>query len=186
VKTRKSKSAKPEIWTIGHSNRSIEDFVELLKAHGVEAIADVRSIPASRHNPQFAQKQLEKYLKKRGIGCEWFEDLGGRRHAKKDSKNLGWHNASFRGYADYMQRPEFAAGLERLEHYTRGRRVALMCAEAVPWRCHRSMIGDALLARGWRVLDITSASAPKPHKRTPFLKIRRGVLAYPGPTKPLL
>ncbi|HVW82611.1 MAG TPA: DUF488 domain-containing protein [Candidatus Paceibacterota bacterium] len=179
------KQGKPELWTIGHSNRSLEEFAALLEAHGIEAVADVRSIPASRHNPQFAQKALERALKRRGIEYRWLEALGGRRRARKDSPNLGWHNASFRGYADYMQGLEFAAGLAELEKYAKGKRVAIMCAEAVPWRCHRSMIGDALLARGWRVLDITSASAAKPHKKTPFLKIRRGALSYPGPQAPL-
>jgi uncharacterized protein (DUF488 family) len=179
------KKAKPEIWTIGHSSRSIEEFAELLAAHGIEAVADVRSIPASRHNPQFAKDALAEALKERGIGYQWLEDLGGRRRVRKDSKNLGWRHPAFRGYADYMATPEFAEGLAQLERFARGKRVALMCAEAVPWRCHRSLIADALLAHHWRVLDIMGASAAKPHKKTPFLKIRRGRLSYPGPTKAL-
>ena len=146
------------VFTIGHSTRSIETFIEMLKAHGVKRLVDVRTIPRSRHNPQFNRDVLPETLLQAGIGYTHMEELGGLRHARKDSLNTGWRNASFRGFADYMQTPEFAAGLKTLIQTAKREQVAIMCAEAVPWRCHRSLIGDALRARGIAVEDIMSAT----------------------------
>lgn len=177
---------KPAIFTIGHSTHSFPEFAELLEAHDIEELVDVRSIPRSRHTPQFNEAVLAKSLAKRGIRYAHLADLGGLRHAKKDSKNRGWRNASFRGYADYMATPEFRRGLDALEELARERPTAIMCAEAVPWRCHRSMIADALIVNGWSVKDIMTKTSAPLHKKTPFLKIKRGVLTYPGPTEPLV
>lgn len=170
---------KPTIFTIGHSMRTIDEFVALLRANGVALLADVRTVPKSRHNPQFATDALERSLGKAGIAYVHLEKLGGLRHAAKDSKNTGWRNASFRGYADYMATPGFAEGLEELMDLAKRDPTAIMCAEAVPWRCHRSLIGDALSKKGWTVLDIIGAAPPKKHRLTPFLKVRKGVLTYP-------
>ena len=130
--------------TIGHSNRPIEEFLAMLKAHGVELLVDVRTVPRSRHNPQFNRETLPQSLAEQGIQYEHMPGLGGLRHARKDSLNTGWKNSSFRGYADYMQTAEFLEELQRLEERDRGCRTAIMCAESVPWRCHRSLIADAL------------------------------------------
>jgi uncharacterized protein (DUF488 family) len=170
-----------KLFTIGHSNRSFEEFVELLKAHGVEQVIDVRSIPKSRHNPQFERIALAKSLRRRHVGYRWLKKLGGRRHAKKDSPNTGWRNAAFRGFADYMATAPFAEGLASLEDAADGKCVAVMCAEAVPWRCHRSLIADALTKRKWTVCHIFSRTNARKHHLTPFLKPRRGVLEYPSP-----
>ena len=169
----------PLIYTVGHSNRPIDEFLRLLTAHGVKTVADVRLVPASRYNPQFGQAFLAKSLAQAGIGYQRIRALGGRRRASKTSKNLGWKNVSFRGYADYMATPEFAAGLAALKHMARERPTAVMCAEALPWRCHRSLIADALIFDGWDERDLmTETSAPR-HKRTPFLQVQNGVLTYP-------
>ena len=168
------------ILTVGHSNRPIEEFLGLLKVHQVEQIADVRTIPKSRHNPQFNQDALARELATQGIGYVHLPGLGGLRHARKDSINTAWRNASFRGYADYMQVAAFDQSLRELIELARDRRTAIMCAEAVPWRCHRSLIGDALLARGIEVEDIIGKSARKPHTYTPFAKIDGEVVTYPG------
>lgn len=178
------KSVRPVIYTIGHSNRPFAEFTALLSAHGVAQVADVRTVPKSRHNPQFNEARLGSSLKKRNIRYERLERLGGFRHAKKDSKNTGWHNLSFRGYADYMATDDFSRGLAALEALARTRPTALMCAEALPWRCHRSLIADALVKRGWDVLDIMSPSSASAHRLTPFLRMRRGVLTYPPPKDP--
>ena len=162
------------IFTVGHSTRPIDEFMELLRAHGVEGIVDIRSIPRSRHNPQFNADVLEHSLQENHI-----KELGGLRRARKDSLNLGWRNASFRGFADYMATPEFSEGLETLIEVARAKETAIMCAEAVPWRCHRSLIGDALTKRGWIVRDIMSRAVAKRHLLTPFLKTRKGQLIYP-------
>lgn len=168
------------VYTIGHSNRAIEEFLKLLTAHSIEEVADVRTIPKSRHNPQFGDTALKKSLEEQGIGYRHIKELGGLRHAKADSPNTGWRNKSFRGYADYMGTEEFAEGLEQLKKLAKEKRTAIMCAEAVPWRCHRSLIGDALAVEGWEVLDIMTEAAAKPHRMTPFLKVRRGKLTYPA------
>jgi uncharacterized protein (DUF488 family) len=172
--------AKPLIvLTIGHSNHTWKDFLELLRAHDVARLIDVRSIPRSRHNPQFEQKTLRKKLRAAKIGYVHLRKLGGRRHTRKDSVNMGWRNASFRGYADYMQTEGFAAGLQRLIKLARNKRSAIMCAEAVPWRCHRSLIGDALTVRGIRVEDIMSRKTARAHSLTSFARVRKTVVTYP-------
>jgi len=171
---------KPSLFTIGHSTRTISQFIELLKAHGVEKVVDVRTIPKSRHNPQFNQDCLRLFLKSSGIAYKHMAHLGGLRRAKKGSANLGWRNASFRGFADYMATAEFAAGLESLKNIAKKKKVAIMCAEAVPWRCHRSLIADALTKEGWLVFHIQSKKTAHKHKLTPFLKIKNGKLIYPS------
>lgn len=168
------------IFTIGHSTRPIEEFVKLLQAHGVKQLIDIRTIPKSRHNPQFNSDALASALRDANIRYVHVKDLGGLRHARKDSVNLGWRNASFRGFADYMQTPEFAAALDRAIELARKHPTALMCAEAVPWRCHRSLVADALLVRGVRVLHITSSAAPKEHSLTPFAHAKGLQITYPG------
>ena len=179
---------RPRIYTVGHSNRPFPEFLALLAAHGVTQIADVRTVPRSQHNPQFNESRLARMLPKHGIAYERIELLGGWRRAKPDSKNLGWKNTSFRGYADYMATPEFKKGLAELERLARKQPTAVMCAEAVPWRCHRSLIADALLVGGWEVHDLMSATNAPKHKRTPFLRVRSGELTYPRADgmKPLL
>ena len=168
------------IYTIGHSTKSIEQFLDLLKAHGIEELADVRTIPQSRHNPQFGQEELAASLKQASIDYMHLGKLGGLRHSRKDSVNLGWQNSSFRGYADYMATPEFQQGLDELKAIAEKKRVAIMCAEAVPWRCHRSLIADALTTQGWQVLHIQSRKTASPHELTPFLKVQDGKLTYPA------
>ena len=139
------------LFTIGHSTRTLKEFVALLSAHGVKQLVDVRTIPRSRHNPQFNETRLPRSLERAGIRYRHSPGLGGLRHARRDSTNTAWRNASFRGFADYMQTLEFEEALDELIHRAEKRRTAIMCAEAVPWRCHRSMIADALLVRGLRV-----------------------------------
>lgn len=166
------------IYTIGHSSRSIEDFIALLKAHEINRVIDVRTIPKSRHNPQFEQEKLKASLKKAKIGYRHLKELGGLRHARKDSVNIGWKNASFRGFADYMQTEEFWKGLEKLEKLAKNKKCAIMCAEAVPWRCHRSLIADALSHQKWKVFHIQSKRTAKRHRLTPFLKVRGKIFIY--------
>ncbi len=167
------------IFTIGHSTRPIAEFVDLLQAHGVKQLIDIRTIPKSRHNPQFNSDALAATLRHAGIRYAHLKELGGLRHARKDSVNLGWRNASFRGFADYMQTPEFTAALDRAADLAQQLPTALMCAEAVPWRCHRSLVADALLVRGVRVLHITSKAEPKPHSLTPFARVHGTEITYP-------
>jgi len=178
-------SSPPVIFTVGHSTRSAEDFVALLKAHDVEAIADVRLIPKSRKHPHFADDQLARWLPAAGIAYIPFKQLGGRRRPAKDSINTGWRNESFRGYADFMQLQTFADAVDELARISAERPTATMCAEAVPWRCHRSLISDALLVRGWRVMDITSETKASPHKLTRFAKVDGLRITYP-PEEPQL
>jgi uncharacterized protein (DUF488 family) len=168
------------VYTVGHSTRTTRELVELLRAHGVEQVVDVRIMPKSRHNPQFNRPVLSRSLHATKIGYRHLKALGGLRHARPDSINLGWRNVSFRGFADYMQSEDFAAGLARLEHLALRRPTAIMCAEAVPWRCHRSLIADALTVARWHVLHIQSRLTARPHKRTPFLTVRSGRLLYPA------
>ncbi len=178
--------AIPTIFTIGHSTRPIDEFIELLRANGVKQLIDIRTIPKSRHNPQFNSDALAKSLRAARIRYLHMKELGGLRHAKPDSINLGWRNASFRGFADYMQTPEFEAALEHAAQLAAARPTALMCAEAVPWRCHRSLVADALLARGIRVLEIVSNAAPKEHKLTPFAHVSGAKVTYPSDQRSLL
>ncbi len=152
----------------------------MLAAHGVQRLVDVRSIPKSRRVPQFNSDALAASLREQGIEYLHMKSLGGLRHAKKDSVNLGWRNASFRGYADYMATIEFSDAISRLLDLAREKRTAIMCAEAVPWRCHRSLIGDALLARGVHVEDIMSATSRREHALTPFAKIDGLNVFYPA------
>lgn len=156
------------VLTIGHSTHTIDAFIRLLKAHAVTRVVDVRTMPRSRHNPQFNCDALPVSLQTGGIGYVHLPGLGGLRHTTKNSSNTGWRNASFRGFADYMQTPEFETALDELIQLTKQDHVALMCAEAVPWRCHRSLIADALLVRGIPVEDIMSATRRQVHTLTPF------------------
>ncbi|MHB8660761.1 MAG: DUF488 domain-containing protein [Minisyncoccota bacterium] len=172
---------KPVIFTIGHSTHPIEEFVGLLKMYGVKEVADVRSIPMSGHNPQFNTDPLKESLQQAHIKYKHLKKLGGLRHSKKDSINLGWHNVSFRGFADYMASPEFEEGLEALIKIAGLRNTAIMCAEAVPWRCHRSLIADALIKKGWVVRDIMSRTSAPKHRLTSFLRVKKGQLTYPAP-----
>jgi len=169
-----------KVYTIGHSTRSFGEFALLLKKYGVNQLIDVRSLPRSRHNPQFNKPLLGKKLRSRGIGYRHMKGLGGLRHALKDSLNTGWQNLSFRGYADYMQTAAFSANLARLIDLARKKHLALMCAEALPWRCHRSLIADALTARGLPVVHIFSATSSRPHRLTPFARVRGGKVTYPA------
>ena len=168
------------VFTIGHSTRALDEFVAALRAHGVEELADVRLIPRSRRHPHFNDDALAVSLPDAGIDYVPFKSLGGRRRAAKDSINTGWRNASFRGYADFMQTDAFAAALDELMELARARPTAMMCAEAVPWRCHRSLIADALLVRGWNVLDIYDERKAAPHKLTPFARVEGTRVTYPG------
>ena len=170
----------PIVLTIGHSTRTLEEFIGLLQTHAVSRVVDVRTVPRSRHNPQFNKDSLPDLLKKAGLGYVHMPGLGGLRHAKRDSLNLGWRNASFRGYADYMQTPEFAESLEELIQLANQGRIALMCAEAVPWRCHRSLIADALTVRGIRTEDIMSPTRRQIHTLTPFAKACGTTVTYPA------
>jgi uncharacterized protein (DUF488 family) len=158
----------------------LDDLAELLDAFGARQIVDVRSIPKSRHNPQFNKDELRLSLKGRGIGYKHIKELGGLRHSKKDSINVGWRNLSFRAYADYMATPEFAKGLQALTELASKRPTVVMCAEALPWRCHRSLIADALTKSGWLVRDILSRTLSTRHRLTPFLRVRKGLLTYPN------
>src|SRR5579875_2867268 len=170
--------------TIGHSTLPIETFLAILKDNGVKRLVDIRTIPRSRHNPQFAQENLRKSLQNAGIQYDWQKSLGGLRHAQKDSLNTGWRNASFRGYADYMQTREFATALDELLKAGPHEHTAIMCAEAVPWRCHRSLVADALLVRGLEVEDIyfdaKDHSRREPHKLTSFARVKGKHLWYPA------
>ena len=168
------------VYTIGHSTRSIEEFIGLLRQHEIEVLVDIRTIPKSRRNPQYWHDALAVSLAAAGIAYRAVPALGGRRRAAPDSINTAWRNASFRGYADYMQTPEFAAGLGELLAIARERTAAIMCAEAVPWRCHRSLVGDALLVRRIAVIDIISATSARPHALTPWARVAGTTVTYPG------
>ena len=179
-------SAKPnedetrcKVLTVGHSTRPIELFIELLAGHGVTQLVDVRTVPRSRHNPQFNEDALPISLAAANIGYAHASGLGGFRPTMADSANAGWHNLSFRGYADYMQTTDFAANLRSIIELARTDRVALMCAEAVPWRCHRSLIADALLVHGVAACEIVSPKRLQPHKLTPFARVRGEEITYP-------
>ncbi len=164
--------------TIGHSTRPIGEFIEILKAHGIELLVDIRTVPRSRHNPQFNRDSLPASLADAGIGYEYMGALGGLRRARADSANTGWRNASFRGYADYMQTPDFERGIDELIAAARNKPVAIMCAEAVEWRCHRSLVADALTARGIAVQHLHGAARAKPHRMTPFARVDGTVIVY--------
>ena len=182
----KPKSKTPLVFTIGHSTHPWEEFRDILRAYGIKRVVDVRTVPRSRHNPQFNRETLSTKLRNARIGYVHSAKLGGLRRAKPDSANTGWRNLSFRGFADYMQTPDFEAGLEQLLKLARQKKSVIMCAEAVPWRCHRSLIADALVARHIPAEHIMSATSARPHKLTPFARVRRGHVTYPGvPTEPV-
>lgn len=167
------------VMTVGHSTRPLAGFVALLAAHSVARLIDVRTVPRSRHNPQFNLDTFPAALEAAGIGYAHVAGLGGFRRAGPESPNMGWRNASFRGYADYMQTPEFAENLAGLMALAKQEQVALMCAEAVPWRCHRSLIADALLIRGVRVEEIISETRRQAHTLTSFAKVDGTSIIYP-------
>jgi uncharacterized protein (DUF488 family) len=169
------------LWTVGHSTRAADAFVALLQAHQIELIVDVRRFPASRRHPHFNSASLAAVLDDAGIGYRHVEALGGRRTARRDSKNTAWRHESFRGYADYMETPAFATALQALIAEAERQRTAIMCAEAVWWQCHRQMISDALKARGVRVWHIVNLDAPKEHPYTSAARIIEGELRY-GPS----
>jgi uncharacterized protein (DUF488 family) len=176
---------QPTIWTVGHSTRPIGEFTDLLRAHEICLLVDVRTIPRSRNYPQFNTETLAQSLREAGLQYRHFPELGGLRKPKKGSLNDGWRNASFRGYADYMQMEEFQRALEELMAYGTDMKTAIMCAEAVPWRCHRSLIADALVTRGWEVRHILSQVKADQHRLTPFAVIDGNTLVYPQPADPL-
>ena len=172
------------MFTIGHSTLPIDVFLKILRDNGVRWLVDIRTIPKSRHNPHFAQENLERSLKAAGIQYRWQKSLGGLRHALKDSVNTGWRNSSFRGYADYMQTPDFTTAIDELLASSTETETTVMCAEAVPWRCHRSLVADALVVRGIEVEDIyydaKGKSRREPHALTRFAKVKGDRLWYPG------
>lgn len=167
------------VYTIGHSTRTADEFVALLKKHEVTRLADVRTVPRSRHNPQFNGDALAETLAAHRIGYVAFPGLGGFRRAAPGSPNAGWRNASFRGYADYMQTDGFVSNLDALIALARKNVVAVMCAEAVPWRCHRSLIADALVVRHFRVEEIVSETKTSVHELTPFAVVDGTTIRYP-------
>ncbi len=169
------------VYTIGHSTRRLEEFTAILEANGVRLLADIRTIPRSRRNPQFNADSLPGSLRERGIGYQLFPGLGGLRRARKDSTNTSWRNLSFRGYADHMQTAEFAAGLDQLLAEAREMTVAMMCAEALPWRCHRWLVADALMVRGVDVQHIIGPGALRPHRLTSWAQVENGRIWYPSP-----
>ena len=177
-------SPRPAIWTVGHSTRQIGEFTDLLRAHEIHLLVDVRTIPRSRHNPQFNENRLAGSLKGAGLLSLHMPALGGLRKARKDSINDGWRNASFRGYADYMQTEEFRKAIDALMAFGRQEKTTVMCAEAVPWRCHRSLIADALVSRGWDVRHIMSPEKATQHALTSFAHFEKDTLTYPKPTDP--
>ncbi|MBV1779738.1 DUF488 domain-containing protein [Paeniglutamicibacter sp. ABSL32-1] len=167
------------IHTIGHSTHEVAEFIEILRAHGITQVVDIRTIPKSRHNPQFNGEDLAASLESAHIGYRRARELGGLRPTHKDSVNGAWHNDSFRGYADYMQTDEFAAAIEDLLARAATEETVIMCAEAVPWRCHRSLVGDALLVRGAEVRHIMSRSAAMEHTLTSFAQVQGTAITYP-------
>ncbi len=167
------------VYTVGHSTRSLTEFIDLLAQFGIGEILDVRTLPRSRHNPQFNRETLPAALAATRVGYRHLPALGGLRHARPDSLNGGWRNLSFRGFADYMQTPGFAAGIAEVVEHAAQMHCALMCAEAVPWRCHRSLIADALTVRGIRVEEIIGHGPPTLHRLTPFASVFGLTITYP-------
>ena len=168
------------IYTIGHGNRTFDELVEALRAHGIAQLVDVRSFPGSRRNPQFGREQLERSLPANGIAYAWRKDLGGRRRAQPASPHGGWRVEGFRAYADYMDTPEFAAALDELLHLSQQAPTAYMCAERLWWQCHRRLLSDALTVRGIPVIHILDAHKSEPHRPTEFLRVENGRLLYPA------
>jgi uncharacterized protein (DUF488 family) len=180
-KTEAHRDEWPEqaIFTLGHSTLPLKEFIALLRAYGIECLADIRTVPRSRHNPQFNADTLGDALREHGIAYTPLSALGGLRHPRKDSPNAGWRNDGFRGFADYMQTGAFARGLEELIALGQERRTAIMCAEAVPWRCHRSLVADALTVRGIPAVEILSITNSREHKLTPFARVEGTAITYP-------
>ena len=170
---------KCAIFTVGHSVLPIADFISLLQAYAINHLADIRTVPRSRHNPQFNSDALAPVLQASGIEYVHLRALGGLRHPRPDSPNSGWRHKSFRGYADYMQTQDFLQGLEQLIALGRGQRAVMMCAEAVPWRCHRSLVADALVVRGIAAIDILSEREAREHRLTPFAHVDGTRITYP-------
>jgi uncharacterized protein (DUF488 family) len=170
------------IYTIGHSTRSFDELVEALRSFGVRTLVDIRTVPRSRHVPQFNTEMLRRTLANRRIRYRHMKALGGLRRPRADSTNTSWRNTGFRGFADYMETPEFAEALRALRALARqAGPVAIMCAEAVPWRCHRSLVADALVAHGDEVVDIMGPGKGKPHALTPWARVENAHVSYPGP-----
>jgi len=167
------------VFTVGHSTLPIERFIALLHIYGIERLVDIRTIPRSRHNPQFNDSALAESLTAEHIEYIPIQALGGLRHAHKNSPNAGWRNANFRGYADYMHTTAFQDALDALIHLSRERRVAIMCAEAVPWRCHRSLVADALSVHGVPTIEILSETSYREHRLTPFAQVQGLHITYP-------
>jgi uncharacterized protein (DUF488 family) len=167
------------IWTVGHSNKTFAEFLNLLQANRIQLLADVRRFPGSRRYPHFNQEALADLLGKAGVQYVHFPELGGKRPTRADSHNTGWQNLSFRGYADHMETPEFHAGLDQLKNFARSHRTAIMCAEVLWWQCHRRLISDALKAQGAKVLHILSLQKVEEHPFTSPARIVNGRLAYP-------
>ena len=186
-RVRKPTVANPPIviMTIGHSTHPLEEFLGILQAHSVTFLADIRTLPRSRHNPQFNKELLPNSLAAIKIGYEHFAGLGGLRHARRDSPNTGWRNTGFRGYADYMQTPGFVSNVEKLIEKARTMYLAVMCAETVPWRCHRTLLADALSIRGVKVAHIMTATSAKDHTITPWAKVSGTAITYPPETLPI-
>jgi uncharacterized protein (DUF488 family) len=174
------------VFTVGHSTLQTERFSALLQTYGIERLVDIRTIPRSRHNPQFNDSALAASLTAHNLEHVHIPALGGLRHAHKDSANTGWRNASFRGYADYMQTSAFHDALEALIQMSREKRIAIMCAEAVPWRCHRSLVADALKVRGVPVIEILSENNYRMHQLTPFAQVEGVRITYPPQQATLL
>jgi uncharacterized protein (DUF488 family) len=174
------------VWTVGHSTLGLTDFLALLRTHEIELLADIRRYPASRRHPHFNAESLAAGLVENGIAYRHLEGLGGRRGVRADSRNTLWRNASFRGYADYMETPEFQAALEELERLAAGKRTAILCSEAVWWRCHRQLVADMLTARGAEVRHITGMGEAKAHTITKGARVDAGKVTYAGEEEPRL
>jgi uncharacterized protein (DUF488 family) len=178
---RRTTAVEPEIiFAIGHSTRKLSDFIRTLQAHSVNLLVDIRTIPRSRHNPQFNQDFLKEKLRAKKIGYLHLKELGGLRHAQVDSVNTGWRNASFRGFADYMQTDDFSENLRRLIQLGRKKTVAIMCAEGNPFRCHRMLVADALILRKVQVRHIVSSTSAREHRLTRFAMVRGEKITYPA------
>ena len=171
---------KETVYTIGHSTRTIKEFIDILKHYGIEQVVDVRAIPRSRTNPQFNREELEQVLPGAGISYFYAKDLGGLRKPRKDSPNTGWRNDSFRGYADYMQTPEFSNAIQQLMELAKHKTTVIMCAEVLPWRCHRKLIADAMVVRGFNVIEIFDKDKSQPHRLTPFALVEDQNITYPS------
>jgi len=180
-----SRAMREVIFSIGHSTRPLAQFVALLRAYSIHTLVDIRSIPRSRRNPQYDQVALQQAIQADGLVYKHLAALGGHRRTREDSPNAGWRNPAFRGYADYMQTEAFEQGLcELLEVNRVAGPIAMMCSEAVPWRCHRSMVADALVARGTSVLHILGPSRARAHRLNPIARIEGAVLSYPEASSP--